>query len=181
MATKRILVAALVLGLASCGGSGGGGDGGPVTLDFEDRPDDGILPTFDAPLALGDGATLVDVAPEGTLADFSTDDMFGLSACDAEAFSGRMLLGVNAADAVVTIAFDPPVSRVSLYVAGLDPSILEVEAFDSAGVSTGILSRPAVCPSLREDDFASFSSATPLFARLEIRGDYLVFDDLSYE
>jgi hypothetical protein len=177
MNRRSWLAAALAGALAGCGGSGGGG---PTVVDFEDRPDDGILPTFDAPVSIHPNATIVDVEPDGALADFSTEDGFGLGACDAQAASGRMLMGMDDSSAVVRIAFDPPVRSVSVRASGVEGSLVEAEVFDSLGASIGSFSATATCPAI-DDEFFSISFPTPDVASIEIRGDYVVFDDLVFE
>jgi hypothetical protein len=176
--TRSLVASILACALGACGGSGG--NGGPNVVDFEDRPDDGALPSFDAPVSLHPNATIVDVVPASALVDFSTADGFSLGACTAQASSGVMLMGVNAAGAVVTIAFDPPVRSVSVRASGLEGTLVEVETFDAIGGFVGGGSAPATCPAI-DDEFSSTSSVEPVIASMEIRGDYVVFDDLVFE
>lgn len=184
------LTLAVALPLAGCGG----GSSDPVTpaapqlvqvgfIDFEAQPDDGFVGVNDnsvGPIDLGQGVTATGLNG-ATFYDMTTADTWGLNGCNAEAFSGTKLIGAfNGAD---ELRIDLPVlaSRVDAYISD-GATAAQLEAFDAADQSLGVVMNTPACPALSANDLVSIDVGTNTIAYvvLSSTGNSPVMDDLAW-
>jgi hypothetical protein len=167
------------LAVASCGDSSGP-DGDRTLLDFEDHPDDGFGAET-LPFTLGPGVLLTATNPTGSVHDMSTTDGWGLIGCDASAFSGNILIGVeDGGDIYATITFDAPVSAVEVIAGNADSNVVSLLAFNAAGAVVASDANFSVCPQLTAADRLLVEADDNVITRIELRGSYIAFDDLAY-
>lgn len=175
---SRSAIVLASLAFLSCSDSSGPGT--KITLDFEDRPDDGFV-GLTLPVTLATGVTFTAVNPSGTLYDFTTADGWGFIGCDAIAHSGTKLIGFEGSDTVTgVITFNPPVSRVILFGGTKEGAVIRVKAFNASGTALDSASHTAACPMLGANDSLSVQASSKVITKIEIRGLYPGIDDLSF-
>ncbi len=194
---RLVFLFSAVLLTVSCGGGGGitaGGSGGsttgtgalqgPVVIDFEDRPNDGFTP-LTLPVVLAPGIAVTTKTGSGELYDFSSEDgwSIGEPGCDAQARSGRMMIGLDCdrgQERSFDITFDAPVARVRLYAAGLEGELIWIEAYDALGYLLHRDCKVSTCPSLEENDALDIEYPENVIRTVRVHGCYPVIDDLTY-
>jgi len=186
---KYVMVSCL-LTLAAVGGLGcGGGSGivipvlrGPSVIDFEGGPDDGFV-GIPLPYVLAPGVTAASISAGAALSDFTNADGWGLSFCDAVAWSGTTMIGVQGPPpTTLEVVFDTPVARVLAYASEVDGSMISMEAFDDVGGSLGVDSQVSSCPAFEATDVLNVEVGANLIKRVVFTGatDLITLDDLSY-
>jgi hypothetical protein len=169
---RPLALLAVILTLASCGDTEPEG----VTLDFEDRPDDGFN-TLTLPVTLAPGVT---ITASNDPMDFSTADGWGFVTCDATARSGNLMIGFNDSPDVAEITFATPISGVQVYAGSEGGEIVTLTAFDAQDQVVGIDARRSACPMITNADLLSVSTTANVITRLEIKGSWVALDDLTY-
>jgi hypothetical protein len=175
---SRLAVLLIAFAFLSCGDSTDPGTRN--TLDFESRPDNGFN-NLALPDTLANGVVFTAVLPSGDFQDFTTADGWGLIGCDASAHSGTKLMGFEGADTVTgVIMFNPPVSRVDLFIGSAHNSPITMKAFNGSGTMVDSAGRTSTCPMLGSADSLSVSVSGKTITKIELRGRYPAFDDLSF-